>query len=244
MEGFKSFKKIQCFKEGGSVAYKSRKAGKEQMHEDEVEDKKLIKKAFKQHDEAEHDKSNASEIKLKKGGRSKKEVGSVKKYKAGGKIENVYEAKKKAGDLDRIEKVKETKAAKLCGGGAMKTGGMVKSKESGKCADSKSGAKEMPNKYKKSGKIKKFDDGGLTQALVNAGVAGGLGKAGLARAQEMERKRIRDKYLGPSQQAELASQQAQATAAQPANASAMAAAPAQDQMGNPTGMKKGGKSKK
>ena len=126
MEGFKSFKKVQCFKEGGSVAYKSRKEDKKEMHEYVAEDKKLIKKAFKQHDEAEHDKKDASEIKLKKGGRAKKDCGTVTKYKAGGNVTNVYEAKKKAGDLDRIEKVKDIVPAKLCGGGAMKKGGAAK----------------------------------------------------------------------------------------------------------------------
>lgn len=55
----------------------------ESSHDDIVEDKKLIKKAFKMHDEQEHDgKTDLS--KLKKGGRAKKEVGSVRKYKTGG----------------------------------------------------------------------------------------------------------------------------------------------------------------
>ena len=43
----------------------------------------------------------------------------------------------------------------------------------------------LGNPYKKGGKIKKFDNGGLTQALMNAGVAGGLGQG----AQEMARKK-------------------------------------------------------
>ena len=85
MDGFKSLPKMQCFKEGkqvksmcGGGSYK--KGGKAEKSDME-QDKKLIKKAFKQHDEAEHDKE-PTEIKLKKGGRSKKDCGpfvSIKK---------------------------------------------------------------------------------------------------------------------------------------------------------------------
>jgi hypothetical protein len=124
MDDFKKLPKMQCFKEGGSVKPKNMcyggktkmKAGGEVEKDDMAQDKALIKKAFKQHDEAEHDKE-PTEIKLKKGGRAKKAVGTVRKYKTGGSVENVYGAKKKAGDLDNIEKTKDIKAAKLCGGG-------------------------------------------------------------------------------------------------------------------------------
>jgi hypothetical protein len=85
--------KINKYKEGGNVDMK--------------QDKALIKKAFKQHDEAEHDKE-PTEIKLKKGGRSKKAEGSVKKYKAGGAIE----MKKDSGDKDTIRKIKATGVSK------------------------------------------------------------------------------------------------------------------------------------
>ena len=88
-----SMKKGGKYKEGGDVDLK--------------QDKALIKKAFKQHDKAEHDKE-PTEIKLKKGNRVKKEAGTVKKYKAGGAIE----MKKSSGDLDTIKKVKATGAKK------------------------------------------------------------------------------------------------------------------------------------
>lgn len=90
MEGFKSAQKMKnggsCYKKGG---YVSRNKGK---HEESVEeekdiakDKKIVKKAFKMHDEQSHDeKTDLS--KLKKGGRAKKEVGTVKKYKTGGAV--------------------------------------------------------------------------------------------------------------------------------------------------------------
>ena len=112
MDGFKSNVKMKsdmpCYKEGGHINI-FKKGGKAKHKEggDIAQDKALIKKAFKQHDKAEHDKE-PTEIKLKKGGRGKKEVGSVKKYKAGGAIE----MKKSSGDLDTIKKVKATGAKK------------------------------------------------------------------------------------------------------------------------------------
>jgi len=185
MEDFKTLPKMQHFKEGGhakakAMCYggKAMKKGGEVCADDEKQDKKMIKKAFKQHDEAEHDKE-PTEIKLKKGGRAKKETGTVKKYKAGGSVENVYGAKKKAGDLDRIEKTKDIKPGKaaapskastksnFAGSDVAKTNkmpaGSTKAKEVSerpKAAAAKSGAKEMSNKYKKGGAVKKFADGG------------------------------------------------------------------------------------
>ena len=80
---------MQHFKEGGGVknAYcgggKAYKKGGEVSHEDIVEDKKIVKKAFNIHDKQQHEeKTDLS--KLKKGGRAKKETGTVKKY-CGGK---------------------------------------------------------------------------------------------------------------------------------------------------------------
>ena len=120
MEGFKSFKKIQCFKEGGSVQKEVHNFTKRDRKSVDVadtkQDKAIVKKAFAMHDKQEHDGEKTDLSKLKKGGRAKKEVGTVKKYKTGGTVNNVYEAKKKAGDLDNIKKVKDTKAVKLCGG--------------------------------------------------------------------------------------------------------------------------------
>jgi hypothetical protein len=180
MDGFKSLPKMAHFKEGGHAKAEAycgggrmkKKAGGE-IKGDEKQDKAMIKKAFKQHDEAEHDKE-PTEIKLKKGGRSKKEKGTVRKYKEGGKIENVYEAKKEAGDKDRIKKVKEIKPGKAeAESAAAKRSALrgsdvekEKSKPAGhkdaikkvpptgdKKADASSGAKGGPNKYKDGGSI-------------------------------------------------------------------------------------------
>jgi len=219
MDGFKTLPKMQAFKEGGhakpkAMCYggsssKKMKEGGAACADDMAQDKKMIKKAFKQHDKAEHDKSEPTEIKLKKGGRSKKECGTVKKYKTGGSV-GVYGVKKTAQDIKNIEAAKKEKPKMIAKGGSVadenkKPSGdavkMIKSKESAKKATApskastkpnfkgsdvsktnkmpagekdkikkvaptgdkkaaaKSGAKEMPNKYKTGGKVKKYADG-------------------------------------------------------------------------------------
>jgi hypothetical protein len=85
MEGFKKSEKMQCFREGGSVKYKSRRSEKSEMSKDVAKDKKIVKKALSMHDTQQHEgKTNLA--KLNTGGRAKKECGTVKKYQAGGKI--------------------------------------------------------------------------------------------------------------------------------------------------------------
>ena len=120
MEGFKTnlkmVKNLPCYKKGGAV-YKSRHSEKSEMSEDVAQDKKIVKKAFAMHDKQEHKGEHTDLSKLRKGGRAKKDCGTVRKYKTGGSVTNVYEAKKDAGDKDNIRKVKDIKATKLCGGG-------------------------------------------------------------------------------------------------------------------------------
>ena len=116
MEGFKPFKKVQCFKEGGSVKYESRKEHKEEVSADIAQDKKIVKKAFKIHDTQSHEGEKTNLSKLKKGGRAKKETGTVKKYKTGGAVENAYGAKKTDKDIKDIANSKRQKPALLCGG--------------------------------------------------------------------------------------------------------------------------------
>ena len=61
---------------------------------DVAQDKKIVKKAFRMHDEQEHPGEKTDLSKLKRGGRAKKEKGTVRemcgggmsKYKAGGLI--------------------------------------------------------------------------------------------------------------------------------------------------------------
>jgi surface antigen len=227
MEGFKKLpKQIACFKEGGSVQKEvhnfTKRDRKNVEPGDLAQDKKLIKKAFKQHDRAEHDKE-PTEIKLKKGGRAKKETGTVKKfcgggnaYKEGGSVTNVYEAKKKSGDISNIEKVKDIKPGKAAAPSKAavkpnffgsdvekeksKPSGhkdpYIKSKQSGKAAAAPSGAKG-PDAYKKGGKVKKMADGQLTAPMSGtqqAAMQGALpGGQGLGSANDMERRRMMER---------------------------------------------------
>lgn len=93
MEGFKQNQKMKCdlpcFKEGGFVKRdKAKHSESTEVKKDVAKDKKIVKKAFKIHDEQSHDeKTDLS--KLKKGGRAKKEVGTVKKYKTGGCVKKM-----------------------------------------------------------------------------------------------------------------------------------------------------------
>jgi hypothetical protein len=108
MEDFKCIAKMKTFKTGGKVTpYVSRKEFKAYEAEDKKEDQAMINKAI-----VKEEKGEKTELKLKKGGRAKKEVGTVNKYKAGGEVENVYEAKKSSGDKDNIEKTKAIKPGK------------------------------------------------------------------------------------------------------------------------------------
>jgi len=193
MEGFKPFKKVAAFKEGGSVQKQienfTKRDRKSVEPADTAEDKAIVKKAFGQHDKAKHGGSEPTEIKLKKGGRAKKETGTVKKYKAGGSVDNEYSAKKASGDLDRIAKVKDIKPGKAAApskasvkpnfGGSdvekekSKPAGhkdpYIKSKQSGKAAAAPSGTKG-PDKFKCGGKVKKYAMGGDVMDAI-----GGLG---------------------------------------------------------------------
>jgi hypothetical protein len=229
MEGFKKLsKQIACFKEGGSVQKEvhnfTKRDRKNVEPGDLAQDKKLIKKAFKQHDEAEHDKE-PTEIKLKKGGRAKKEVGTVKKfcgggnaYKEGGSVTNVYEAKKKSGDISNIEKVKDIKPGKaaapskaavkpaFAGSDVEKEKSKpaghkdpyIKSKQSGKTAAAPSGAKG-PDAFKRGGKVKKY--------------SGEFGSHVTSTEQAHAKDRYREKMrLDPTQQRQLEAQQATASA--------------------------------
>ena len=149
MEGFKKLPKMQHFKEGGSVqkqiANYEKRERKVEEKADINQDKAIVKKAIKMHDVQEHKGEKTDLSKLRKGGRAKKDCGTVKKYQAGGLVTNVYEAKKASGDKDAIQKVKQIKPevataksapigkakntpAKFCGGGMSKyqVGGSVK----------------------------------------------------------------------------------------------------------------------
>jgi hypothetical protein len=239
MDGFKSLPKMQCFREGGSVKSKpmAKCAGgkmKEGGKADIAQDKAMVKKAFAMHDKQEHHGEKTDLSKLKKGGRSKKAVGSVKKFKTGGAITNVYEAKKSSGDKDNIRKTKQIKPAVATAPSKAATKPNFKGsdveKEKSKPAAEKdlikkvkptgdkkaaapSGAKG-PDAFKKGGKVKKYNEGKLV-APAAAGPAAKSPSAATGQGQisDYERNRMSNiSKLDPAQQAEFAKQQAEATA--------------------------------
>ena len=115
MEGFKSNPKmrsdIACYKEGGSVGYKSRHSEKTEVKEDVAQDKAMVKKGVAQHEAAKHKGEPKTELKLKTGGRCKKEGGTVRKYKTGGEVKKPIAMKKDATDKKAIAKTKASAAA-------------------------------------------------------------------------------------------------------------------------------------
>jgi hypothetical protein len=102
MEGFKSFKKVQCFKDGGSVQKEvnfTKRDRKIVDSADVAQDKKIVKKAFSIHDSQQHEEK--TDLKgLKKGGRAKKDCGTVKKYKTGGGVKKMADG---GGVLDTLK---------------------------------------------------------------------------------------------------------------------------------------------
>jgi len=167
-------------------------------------------------------------------------------FKEGGTVTNVYEAKKSSGDKDNIRKVKDIAPSKAAAKPNFKDSdvakekskssgdavALVKSKQSGKSADSTSAAKKSKNT------VRKFQYGGST------------GPLSLDQAVRLNRQNNATRYLGPAQQAQLAAQQQMATRQYGSQAPMPAPAPAPaavDTMGNMTGMamqKRGGKVKK
>lgn len=115
MDGFKKNPKIACFKEGGQVGYKSRKDHSEskEMAADIKQDKAIVKKAVGQHESAKHKGEGKTELKLKTGGRCKKDGGTVRKYKKGGEVKkpSVVGMKKTVEDRKSIAVVKQKGSA-------------------------------------------------------------------------------------------------------------------------------------
>lgn len=103
MDGFKKNPKIACFKEGGQVGYKSRKTA-ECDKADVKQDKAIVKKAVGQHEAMKHKGEGKTELKLKTGGRCKKEAGSVKKYKTGGEVVGMKKTAEDRKDIANIKK--------------------------------------------------------------------------------------------------------------------------------------------
>jgi hypothetical protein len=152
MDGFKSSPKMQCFKEGGAVKYKSRHSEKSEMSKDIAQDKKVVKKAFAMHDKQSHEGEKTNLSKLKNGGRMKKDGGCVGRYQAGGSIK----MKKDAADIKDIQKIKLTKTKKA----AAPSKAAIKPAMSN-IAEPAPDMGAMPPMMKKGGKVKKYADGRL-----------------------------------------------------------------------------------
>ena len=227
MDDFTTLPKMQCFKEGGSVKNFTKRDRKSMDSADIAQDKKIVKKAISMHDKQEHKGEHTDLSKLKKGGRAKKDCGTVRKYKSGGSVTNVYEAKKSSGDKDNIRKTKEitpakaeapSKAAVKAKDFGAKTIGpsghkdpYIKSKESGKSAAAPSGA-GGPDAYKKGGKVKKFSgaDGsyvGISKPANAPSAPVGQGQiTELEKQHNLEKMKRAQKYLNQDQQAQLIKQ--------------------------------------
>jgi hypothetical protein len=135
MDGFKKLPKMQCFKEGGAVLKDvdtdtnpglsklpteiRNKMGykKDGGAIDKAQDKTMVKKGVKQHEAKLHKGEPKTELKLKMGGRAKKEGGCVGRYKAGGTVENAYGTPKTDKDLKDIANTKRQKPKKMQMGG-------------------------------------------------------------------------------------------------------------------------------
>jgi hypothetical protein len=115
MKDFKSTEKTVCFKEGGQVSYKPRKQYKDDS--DISQDKAIVKKGVSQHEAKLHKGEPKTELKLKNGGRAKKEGGCVGRYKTGGTVENAYGTPKTKKDIKDIANTKRQKPKMADGGG-------------------------------------------------------------------------------------------------------------------------------
>jgi len=139
MEGFKQFKKVQCFKEGGTVQRKienfEKRERKVEEKDDIAQDKKVVKKAFSIHDKQQHEEKTDL-AKLNKGGRAKKEKGTVKKFE---KASGEYGAKKTDADIKRIKDAKNFKPKKMADGGLLSGLGAISDNERAAAASAATG---------------------------------------------------------------------------------------------------------
>ena len=128
MEGFKPVVKM---KTGGSVSKavaahekKEMAAEKKGMHTDIVEDKKLVKKAINIHDDQLHEGAKTDLSKLKKGGRCKKDGGTVRKYKCGGEVKKMADGGLTSGPIQNIVNADVLRRRRMGQMGAAPAGGL------------------------------------------------------------------------------------------------------------------------
>jgi len=164
MDGFKSSPKMQCFKDGGAVKYKSRHSEKSEMSEDIAQDKKVVKKAFAMHDKQSHEGDKTNLSKLKKGGRMKKEGGCVGRYKDGGKVKKYNAGKLVLNDVARESTLGRPTTSQQKE--------MIKEEVNKIDPVNVPVSKKTIKKYsemKKGGEVKKYADGGIVDNIKAVG---------------------------------------------------------------------------
>ena len=171
---------------GGGLQPGMKKGGKAG---DAMQDKAMIKKAFKQHDTQEHKGGKGTNLKLKTGGVTKSNAGGYKTggvalgaggYAKGGIINTEHQGGEYRNTKMHTAKVDHSPAntgdVKLGNGGGYKAGGKASKKAyaTGGSVNDEGKAVKMPSRpvsrpvannlqsgtFKKGGKVKKFEDGG------------------------------------------------------------------------------------
>lgn len=202
MEGFTKNAKMQCFKEGGAVKYKSRHSETKEMEKDVAQDKSVVKKAFKMHDTQSHEGNKTDLSKLCKGGRAKKAGGSVRKFE---KASGQYGAKKTSADNKNIKQAKQFKVKKLADGGMSGMGDISDAERGGMDEGIKDAVKWSVKRL--TGQDARFPKG---QGAISDMERRAMAKSALGdmeKQRQMDRIKRAQKYLGPEQQAEFAGQE-------------------------------------
>jgi hypothetical protein len=181
------FKKIIKMKTGGSVdkaieAYEKRER-KTEVSGDIAQDKTLVKKGVKQHEANLHKGQPKTELKLKQGGRAKKECGTVKKYKTGGTVENAYGTPKTKKDIKDIANTKRQKPKKMQMGGLSGQGAVSDAERAALAGAMGGGMAAAPSAAMGQGQMSELEKRRMLEKMARA-----------------------KKYLGPAQQSELIKQ--------------------------------------
>jgi len=223
MDGFTKLPKMQCFKEGGAVLKDvdtdknpglsklptelRNKMGykKDGGAVDKAQDKTMVKKGVSQHEAKLHKGEPKTELKLKQGGRAKKECGTVKKYKVGGTVENAYGTPKTDKDIKDIANTKRQKPKKMQMGGIAGQGSITEAER-----EALAGRRRSP--MAGQGAVTDADRAALAGAMGGGMAAAPSAPMGQGQMTELEKRRMMEKmarakkYLGPAQQSELIKQ--------------------------------------
>lgn len=202
MEGFNKLPKMTHFKEGGFVTKKElksfeKKEDKVEENKDVAKDKKIVKKAFAMHDKQSHEGEKTDLSKLKKGGRAKKEKGTVKKFCGGKSVKKMADGKSTGELVEEFKKgkfqdpgiyAKPSKTIKTPVGEidaenndkgiyATPKQGAFSESAIGKAMGAKPGD-AWPKGLKKGGSAKKYCGGKSVKKMADGGLTGAIGDLG------------------------------------------------------------------